>query len=321
MAKRALLVGVDHYERFDNLNCCVDDARQMAVLLSAHEDGSPNYACTTMLSTSRKLVVTEASLRAALRELTRESTNEDDLLFYFSGHGMVVDGEGALVTQDAIPDDVGFPMYELLRLVNRCQAGSVMVILDCCHSGEMGNTGDGRDINQTTLTEGVTILAASRPDETSQEGMFNSLFTGLVIDALKGGAADARGHVSAASIYGYVEQALGPWQQRPLYKSYAQCLAPMRLCKPTTPDETLRDLPKLFRRPDAKLKLDRSWEHSEGNDPKNVAKFNQLKKLRNGRLLETEDNLDLYYVAMNSRHVYLTEQGRLYWQLAKKRFI
>ena len=321
MSKRALLVGVDHYKRFNRLNCCVDDAKQMTGLLAAHEDGSPNYTCTTMLSSSRKLVVTEASLRAALRELTRGASSDDDLLFYFSGHGMVIDGEGALVTQNAIPDDVGFPMYELLRLVNRCRAGSVMVILDCCHSGEMGNTGDGKDINQTTLTEGVTILAASGPTETSQEGLFNSLFTGLVIAALEGGGADIRGHVSAASIYGYVEQALGPWQQRPLYKSYAQCLAPLRKCKPTTPDEVLRSLPKLFRGPEARLRLDRSWEHTEGNDPENVKKFDKLKLLRNGRLLHTEDGLDLYYVAMKAKKVRLTELGRLYWRLAKKGFI
>lgn len=316
MSKRALLVGVNHYERFEPLSCCVDDASQMEVLLQAHEDGSDNYLCTRL--TTDRDEVTEATLRAALRTLTDGANGDDDLLFYFSGHGLVVDGEGTLVTQEAHPDDAGFPMSELLRRVNRCGAGSVMIILDCCHSGEMGNTGDAQNLNQATLSEGVTILSASSPKEASQEGLLNSLFTELVMAALDGGAADVRGHVSAASIYAYVEQALGPLQQRPMYKSYARSLAPLRLCEPTTPDDILRALPTLFRGPDAPIRLDPSWEYTEGNDPENVKKFNLLKKLRNGRLLDTEDGDDLYYLAMKSKTARLNARGRLYWQMAKK---
>lgn len=318
MAKQALLVGVDHYLNFDELHCCVRDAKKMEELLSHHADGSDNFACSTLLSTPGELVVTEASLRAALRKLTREATKDDDLLFYFSGHGMVLDGEGALVTQNAIPDDVGFPMYELLRLVNRCGAGSMMVILDCCHSGEMGNTGDAKDVHQATLSEGVTILSASGVDEASEQGIFNSLFTELVCAALEGGGADIRGYVSAASVYAYVERAMGPWQQRPLYKSYAKTLKPLRLCQPIAADEDLHRLPELFRGPTAPLQLDPSWEHSEGNDPENVRKFNVLKKLRNGSLLATEDDMDLYYLALNSKTARLTPLGRLYWKLARR---
>ena len=214
MSKRALLIGVNDYEYFNNLSCCVYDAKQMESLLRTHEDGSPNYFCSRLSSDRDE--VTEGSLRAALRKLTGGANQGDDLLFYFSGHGMVIDGEGALVTTDAKPNDVGFPMHELLRRVNRCGAGSVMIILDCCHSGEMGNTGSGGTINQTTLSEGVTILSASSPEQVSQEGLLNSLFTELIMAALEGGAADIRGHVSVASIYAYVEQALGPWQQRPM---------------------------------------------------------------------------------------------------------
>lgn len=319
MSRRALLVGVDDYDFFDNLSCCVDDAKQMEILLKTHDDGSPNYHCTRL--NSGRDEITEGSLRAALRKLTSGANGGDDLLFYFSGHGMVIDGEGALVTQDAKPNDVGFPMHELLRRVNRCGAGSVMIILDCCYSGEMGNTGDGGTINQTTLSEGVTILSASSPDQKSQEGMLNSLFTELIIAALSGGAADVRGHVSAASIYAYVEQALGPWQQRPMYKSYAPRLDPLRLCTPAVPDEILRQLPVLFRGPDAPLKLDPSWEVTdESKNPENVKKFDLLKVLRDGRLLDRRGE-NLYDLALDSGTVRLTPLGRLYWQLAKKGII
>jgi hypothetical protein len=48
------------------------------------------------------------------------------------------------------------------------------------------------DSDRTTVTK-------PGPTETSQEGLFNSLFTGLVIAALEGGGGDIRGHVSADS--------------------------------------------------------------------------------------------------------------------------
>lgn len=319
MTRRALLVGINEHEYFDNLSCCVDDASQMEELLASHEDGSENYHCSRL--TSDRDSITEARLRGALRELTGNASKTDDLLFYFSGHGMIVDGEGALVTQDAKPNDVGLPMYELLRRVNRCGAGSVMIILDCCHSGEMGNTSNGGAINQTTLSEGVTILSASSPHQKSQEGLLNSLFTELVMAALSGGAADVRGHVSAASIYAYVEQALGSWQQRPMYKSFAPRLDPLRLCTPAVTDEDLRQLPQLFRGPNSKLTLDPSWEVThESNTPENVARFELLKVFRDGRLLDRHGE-NLYDLALESGSVKLTPLGRLYWQLAKKGII
>ena len=38
-----------------------------------------------------------------------------------------------------------------MSLDSRSDADSVLIILDCCQSGEMGNTGDARDLNQATL--------------------------------------------------------------------------------------------------------------------------------------------------------------------------
>jgi hypothetical protein len=54
-----------------------------------------------------------------------------------------------------------------------------------------------------------------------------------------------RGQVSAAAIYAYVEQALGPWDQRPIYKSNATQLSPIRYCTPDIEDDELRRLPQL----------------------------------------------------------------------------
>ena len=138
-----------------------------------------------------------------------------------------------------------------------------------------------------------------------------------MLSALDGGAANIRGEVSAASIYGYAEQALGSWQQRPMYKSHARTLDPVRLCTPAVSDEALRRLPKLFRAPFMPYAMDPSYEHTDAAaKPEHVELFNLFKTLRNARLLIAEDNLDLYYAALGSKSVRLTPLGQFYWKLA-----
>jgi hypothetical protein len=145
-----------------------------------------------------------------------------------------------------------------------------------------------------------------------------SAFTELVLSALDGGAANVRGQLSAAAIYGYVEQAFGSWQQQPMYKSHAHQLSPLRLCNASVSDELLRQLPTLFRSPYAKFAMDPSFEYTtEQANQDNVHTFDLFKKLRNSNLLTTEDELDLYFVALQSIYVQLTPLGKFYWRLAK----
>lgn len=315
MNKRALVVGINNYDNMPALSCCVDDARAMADVLSRHADRSPNYDCLTL--TSDKAPVTEDALRAKISQLFADFRG-GDVVFYFSGHGVTSDDGGYLATQDAKEGDQGFPMVELLEQANESGIGTVLMILDCCHSGDLGNTGGEEGQRQATIAEGVTILAASTALQESQEGMEHSLFTGLLLEAIRGGAANLRGEVTAAGVYGYVEQVFGSWQQRPMYKSHARHLKPIRQCEASVDDETLRSLPELFRLPFSKVQLDKSFEFTEDEAvPENVSKFNSFKSLRDGSLLTTEDGDDLYFVAMKSKSVFLTPLGQLYWQLAK----
>jgi len=313
MGKRALVVGINNYDNAPALSCCVDDANAMAEMLSRNADRSPNYDCLTL--TSDKAPVTEQSLRGKISQLFSDFRDGDAIL-YFSGHGEAAEDGGYLVTQDAREGERGYPMSELLELANESGIGSILLILDCCHSGSMGNTGGEPGHGHATIAEGVTILAASTASQESQEGLEHSLFTELVLSALDGGAANVRGQVTAAAIYGYVEQALSSWQQRPMYKSHARHLNPIRNCDPAVPDATLRELPQLFKVPYIELKMDPSYEVTEADsDAENVRKFNLFKQLRNSGLLTTENDKDLYYAALESKSVRLTPLGKFYWQL------
>ncbi len=315
MAGRALLIGINRYDNFGNLTGCVLDATAMEGLLARNDDGSPNYACRLLTSPSEN--VTRARLREVWEQLFENYT--EDILFYFSGHGTPTQTGGYVVTQDATEKEPGLPMDELLSLANNSKAREVLLILDCCFSGALGNPKNLPEY-QAQLREGVTVLSASRSTEVSMEETGgHGIFTWLVLNALRGGAADIRGRVSAAAVYAYVEQALGPWDQRPLYKSHADRLSPVRLCEPAVPDSLLRELPNYFPTADDRYLLDPSYEASDPSaQPDHTAIYQNLTQFRDARLLRTVGGGHLYYTVMEAGAVELTEVGKLYWLLAKE---
>jgi len=321
MARRALLVGIDEYDFGGNLTGCINDATAMRALLTRNYDGSPNYDCRLLTSAGSERI-TRGNLRHTWEQLFDNFS--DDILFYFSGHGTPTQIGGYLVTQDSDEHDPGLPMNELLQLANQSQAREVLLILDCCFSGSLGNPknlqGQSGIENQAQLREGVTILAASRPNEVSLEQIDgHGIFTWLVLNALSGGAADVRGRISTASIYAYVEQVLGPWDQRPLYKSHANQLTPVRLSKPAVQDALLRELPKFFPTELSRYQLDPTYEASDPTAvPEHVAIYDMFTQFRDAGLLRTVGGNHLYYTVMGSGAVELTEVGQLYWLLAKE---
>jgi Caspase domain len=316
-SKRALLVGIDHYQNVNQLTGCVADARGMCEVLERHADGSPNYECR-LLTSADGPPITREYLRSQWHTLF--DNFDGHILFHFSGHGTPTRAGGVIYTQDGTRGDPGLPMEELMALASKSPAKSVLLMIDCCYAGQAGDPALLQGgASQALIREGLTILAASRATETASEVAGNGVFTRLVLGALAGGAADVRGRVSAASIYAYVEQALGSWDQRPMYKSYADHLPPVRLCKPSVPDALLRQLPSLFPAEDSLYRLDRSYEYTEAEaKPAHVAIFNKLKTLRNAHLLATQKGQDLYFIALQGGWVKLTALGQFYWNLVKK---
>ncbi len=313
--RRALCVGIDEYSS-GSLRGCVSDAERIASILSGNHDGSPNFDCRTLIAPVGGGLdrITRTVLREAIERLFQDTA--DGALLHFSGHGTVNNLDGYLVTQDAKRYDDGIAMGDILKLANDSRAAEVVILLDCCFSGVLGNP-PAVDNRKALLREGVSILTASRGDQPSVETGGGGLFTSLVVDALDGGAADVLGAVTAPSVYAYVDAALGAWDQRPLFKSHVSRLVPLRRCAPPIDRATLRRLPTLFPVPAEDFPLDPTYEPTSptANSAK-IAVFKDLLALSRVHLVVPCDAPYMYDAAMRSKACRLTPSGRYYWRLA-----
>jgi hypothetical protein len=212
-------------------------------------------------------------------------------------------------------------MGPVLKLANDSKASEVVILLDCCFSGQLGNV-PAVDNTRVFLREGISILTAGRGNQVSVEAGGGGVFTSLVIDALEGGAANLLGAVNAPAIYAYVEAALGAWDQRPLFKSHVSSLLELRCCRPPIDRDILRRLPTLFPLPAEDLALDPSFEPTSAiADSFNVCRMRELQALARLHLVVPVNAPHMYDAAMQSAVCQLTPSGRYYWRLAKDRRI
>jgi len=298
----------------------------MEGVLKRHEDGSPNFQYKKLVAprqptTSSIMPITRSILKKHLEDLFRDEC--DVALFYFSGHGTENILGGYLVTLDYEKNDPGISMQDILTLANKSKAHEVVIILDCCDSGNFGKI-PALDNAGVFLREGISVLTASLADQSSIEVNGGGIFTALVYEALKGGASDVIGHVNVANIYAYVDQILGAWDQRPLIMSHISKLLPIRKCKPQVDLAILRRLPEYFPASNYQYPLDPSYEwdkHDAGpdyqtRDPEHETIFSHFQKYRDAYLLVPVGEDHLYYAAIHSKACKLTALGQFYWNLA-----
>jgi hypothetical protein len=307
-------VGIDSYS-FGPLHGCVADAKALSALLERNEDNSKNF--DVRLVTAEPQSVTRASLRQAIIELFQQPA--EVALFYFSGHGSENDLGGYLVTPDATTYDEGVPMADVIHLANASSVTEAIIIVDCCHSGHLGNLPPGpREANSTAqIREGVSILTASRSTQVAVEVNGRGVFSSLVCLALEGGAADVQGRTNVAGLFAYVDESLGSWHQRPLFKSHVSSLLCLRQVRPAVSLAELQRLTDFFPNIDSPFPLDPSYEHSHADATQaHVDDYGVLVAYRNARLIEVATHEHLYYAALNRGAVRLTPLGRHYWSLA-----
>lgn len=224
-ALHALVIGVGHYPHMDppGLTSAADSALAFARWIAEHHQNPDCPVGTIELLVSGaapasfdKHVVasaTMANLKAAVADwFARADSHEKNIaLFYFAGHGIERGLKTGLLTQDypslahapLDPAEAAVDFTEFAGGMERCLARRQVYALDACRNwppwlagvGAVGVSLVSRDIETrpSAVARDWPVLRAAAAEQEAwgpPEGV--SYFTGALLRALDGGAADDR---------------------------------------------------------------------------------------------------------------------------------
>lgn len=317
------MVGIDYYDSISPLSGCVNDAHAVKAMLDRHADGSVNFHVKLMAGTGRQNLISKKDLKEAVRELF--AGKGDVALLYFAGHGYIEVTGGYLCAGDCQTGDDGLPLGEIMTLASKSKVQNRIIVLDSCHSGIAGD--HPTNPNTAELTEGMTVLAASTTEQYASEESGSGTFTSLFVDALGGAAANLVGEVTPGGAYAHVDQSLGSWAQRPVFKTNVERFVVLRRVQPPIDLADLRRIAEFFPEPGFEFQLDPSYEpeRSETPDPSipppdatNTAVFAILQAYARVNLVTPKGAPHMWHAAMQSKSATLTAMGEHYRRLAAK---
>ncbi len=212
----AFLVGVDRFvdTSFQQLRFCQNDVSDMARVLSNRE-----------ISDFETLVLRNEehySILTKLEKAVYQLGNSDKILFYFAGHGKRSRRSGLLylvasnTNSDAL-NGTGIAVDTILRILRESNCRQRLMILDCCHSGAVGEIFRGGEVGDSIATlarsTGTYILTASTGIQTAAEresglgDSGNGVFTRFIVEGLETGEAPTSSDgetITVAGLYDYV---------------------------------------------------------------------------------------------------------------------
>lgn len=320
--RKALVVGINYYQNGGSLYGCVDDAHAVKAVLERNSDGTVNFGVKLLTGTGPTDLVTRTALRENIRELF--SGECETALFYFAGHGHVESTGGYIIASDASSGDEGISLNDVLTFANNSAARNRIIILDSCHSGSAATSLTAGGFAE--IKEGTTILTASTAEQYATEENGAGVFTTLLVDALSGAAGNLVGDVTPGSIYAHIDQSLGPWDQRPVFKTNVKSFVSLRRVQPPIALAELQRITEFFPTPGYEFPLDPSYEpERQGSDsttpppnPINTPKFAVLQKYNRVGLVVPVDAPHMWHAAMGSKSCRLTVLGEHYRRLVER---
>lgn len=323
--RKALVVGVDYYDHINALHGCVNDAHSVKSMLDRDSDGSVNFHVKLLTATGPSQLVPRKKFREAIQELFQDK--HEIALLYFAGHGYIEATGGYLCPSDCESGDDGIPLSEIMTMANQSPSENKIIVLDSCHSGVAATN---PLVPVAEISEGVTVLTASTAEQYATEENGSGIFTTLLVDALSGGAANLVGDVTPGSVYAHIDQSLGAWAQRPVFKTNVRTFVSLRRVQPPIALEELRRLAEFFPEPGYEYQLDPSYEPhrsgAEGADvpdpnPENTAILSILQNYVRVNLATPVGAPHMWHAAMEGKTCTLTALGEHYRRLVAEGMI
>lgn len=327
--RKALVVGIDHYANVSPLYGCVNDSFAVKAMLDRHADGSVNFGVRHLTATGSSDPVERDQFRHAIESLF--AGDGEVALFYFAGHGHIEATGGYLCSSDVKTGNDGVPLAEIMTMANQSRIQNRVLILDSCHSGVAGGSALQQKVAE--ISDGVTILTASTAEQYATEEDGAGVFTSLLVDALGGAAANLVGDVTPGGVYAHVDQSLGPWAQRPVFKTNVKRFVSLRKVQPPLELAELRRISEFFPNPGFQFQLDPTYEPERHEswatnpqgipapDPDHNVIFKILQKYNRVGLVVPEGAPHMWHAAMESKTIRLTALGEHYRRLAAKGLI
>ncbi|MGQ0445383.1 MAG: caspase family protein [Beijerinckiaceae bacterium] len=195
MRKVAFLVGNDTFPEgpsIPSLLFPLNDAQKLAEVLE--DPATCGFEARPYLNETSQKILSD------LDEISRELTQDDTLLFYYSGHGKLSGNELCIVskeTRTARLRSTSIKASEVLGYLQESSSKRRILVLDCCHSGAIATIYRGGDaessLNGLAHSFGTYILTASTAiqfaEEREKDG--HGVFTKALIDCLREGGKES----------------------------------------------------------------------------------------------------------------------------------
>lgn len=210
----ALVIGINEYEIASPLGYARQDAEAFAEVLAKHHS-FPQDNVTVLLDQD----ATKERILSEFHRFQKEDVSPDDrIAVFFAGHGLTRTGNrgevGFLLPVDGDPENPATLVRwdDLTRNADLITAKHMLFVMDACYGGLAVHrsipAGSSRFVKNMLQRYSRQVLTAGKADETVADSggprPNHSIFTGHLLDALEGKAADAQGILSANAVMAYV---------------------------------------------------------------------------------------------------------------------
>jgi hypothetical protein len=211
---RALLIGINEYTRAKPLSYAVSDAEELHNALIEDLAFPPENITLLKDRDATRVNI----LRAYLGFAKNEIDVDERILFFFAGHGHTLTGIrgeiGYLVPSDGDPQDLStlIRWEELTGNAELMRAKHMLFIMDACYGGLALTRnlapGSTRFLKDMMLRYSRQVLTAGKADEVEADAggplPNHSVFTGHLLEGLRGNARTNDGILTANGLMSYV---------------------------------------------------------------------------------------------------------------------
>ena len=241
--KWALLVGINSYPNdISNLEYCVADVqafRQALVSVAGFKEDKIFLMTDGMAD---RMEPTHINVIARLGILSRQVKADDTFVFYFSGHGIVNNGNSFLLAANSDTTTIdtlersAIPLDRVSKILSAVKAQQLLTVIDACRNNTAKDKSEEDNLLTHDFTKGFKIRRRSGSGKPSVSAILyacnigerayewpekkHGVFSYYLLEGLKGEAVNNQGEVTISQLADYTQTRVTEWAR--IYKSKKQ---------------------------------------------------------------------------------------------------